>query len=775
MQNCFNLVFVAALIVVIISLFNLRFSGTIFDDNNLVKATTELKKVYISSIGSKVENTIDNKVMSKRFFVQLNVVPEKEFRTIFKPIDISHHKNQHLKGINSSNMITMQQLLEGEEYKFIIIRGVGGMGKTHLAEEISLRWANDSSFWNNLKFVFLLKCRELNIINVTSYKEILPLKYPNVFKYLTFDELTTYSSQLLIILDGLDELVYKDNHFQLVKVFDLLDPANNGLPDMKVIVTGRPLSISRFVTRFRMYNRKEVDILGFSEESVIAFIDYMLSNITISKRVKKMVKDNKQFGLMSRIPVYLKLICTIYGSYEVIGTIDTTTELYVWQLALYIQEYVKRKEIPSVLDEPGEIFELLYVQNIIIKIAELSYEMFGQGLAIIEKESNVKWKMYDKLEDLGFVLKISSSKLQFYHMTLQEFMVAIHLSLNEKLFCEVEINEDSEVLSLYTGLQGGLVTNSQSAAIIKNFARVMNFTKNSNTCSKKVSHFKWTRLHHEYHNKQDNNAFFWNMSVCRSHMNDIYFHEKVLEDWEIHSTYEMRQGIVRKYIEQGESIDEYCLTDAWMHIYVFTMTYYPCDNGYSLNVKFKPCIVDKQMLIRKDIGNLVPKGVKCFTSDKLLSHKKINFNLIKHINYVVPYAVYEYGPTSHIMRRGVISVSDKQIYYVIGYMKSFNRFLELMKIGIKERGKYFKPVDFISIIDYEIDVSHANIVHNTTVRISRRDRHSNLDAVNIFVIIFTLCCQNTSTSCLGMSKNLYKRFTRNTNECWEETREIVYF
>ena len=728
--------------------------------------------MFLSSIGPQLENTIDNKMLSKRFSVQLNVVTAKEFRTIFEPIDISHHINQHLNGLNSSNMITMQQLLEGEEYKFIIIRGVGCMGKTHLTEEISLRWANDSSYWNNLKFVFLLKCRELNNLNITSYKETLPLKYRRVFKYLTFDELTTYSSQLLIILDGLDEQLA--GHSQLAKVFEPLDPANNGLPDMKVIVAGRPLSIFRFVTRFRKYNRKLVDILGFSEESVIAFIGYMVSNITTSKRVKQLVKDNKHFELMSRIRVYLKLICSLYSSYELIGPIVMATELYVWQLAQYIKEHVG-KEMPSTLDEPHEIFELPWVQNILIEVAELSYEMFVQGLAIIEQESNVKWKMYDKLEVFGCGLKVTSSKFQFFHMTLQEFMVAIHLSLNENLFCEVGINENSEVLSLYAGLQGGLVVNSQSATIIKHFARVMNFTRNSNTCSRKVSHFKWTRLHHEYHNKQDNNAFFWNMSVCKSHRNDIYFHEKVFEDWEIHSTFEMRQGIVQKYIE--ESIDEYCLTDALMHIYVLTMTYYPCNNGYSLNVKFKPCIADKQMLIRKDIGNLVPRGVKCFTSDKLLSHKKINFNLIKHINYVV------LDPASHILKRSVISVSDKQIYYVIGYMKSYNRFVEQMKIGIKERGEYFKPADFVSIIDYEIDVSRANIVHNTTVRISRRDRYSNHDAVNIFVIIFTLCCQNTSTSCRGLSTtsyrgwstNLYKRFNRNTNACWEERREIVYF
>ena len=780
-QNLFNVIFVVALMAVIMILLNLRFPGNIFYASNLVKGTAELKKLYISNIGSKVESTIDNKVLSKRFYVQLNVISDKTFRAMFKHFDISHHINQHLKGINSSNIITMDQLLEGEEYKFIIIRGVGGMGKTHLAEELSLRWANDSSFWNNLQFVFFLKCRELNNLNVTSYKEILPLKYPNIFKYLTFDELTTRSSQLLIILDGLDELVYKDNHFQHIKLIELLDPASNDLPNMKVIVTGRPLSISRFVIRFRIYNRKEVDILGFSEESVISFIDYMLFNVTTAKRVKHLVKSNEYFGLMSRIPVYLKLICMIYGSYETIGSIETVTELYVWQLALYIQQYVKRKEIPRVLDEPHEIFELPWVQNIIIEVAELSYEMFVQGLAIIEKESNVKWKMYDKLEDLGFVLKISSSKFQFFHMTMQEFMVAIHLSLNEQLFCEVEINEDSEILFLYTGLQGGLVANSQSAAIIKNFAQVMNFTRNSKACTRKVKHVTWIKLVNEYRNKQDNNPFFWNISSYRAHMHESYFHEMVIEDWKFYSQlFSIHlQGII-DYSKLGEIIDNYCLNKQWRHSCVYTVTYFPCKNGYSITLKENPCIIDKNIIVRKEIHETAPNETKCFTTDNLLHNNKINYKNINFVRYAVPHIAYEFGPASNILSRYLTVIENKELFLIIGcskhYKAQFNIFFELVKNGIKHRGKYFKNVGYIPIIEHELEVSSGQILHNTTIRISRRDKYANQR--NMFVIIRTLCCLNTLSSlscCSEMSKNLYKRFERNTKNCWEDSREMIYF
>ena len=301
----------------------------------------------------------------------------------------------------------------------------------------------------------------------------------------------------------------------------------------------------------------------------------------------------------------------------------------------------------------------------------------------------------------------------------------------------------------------------------------MNFTKNSNMCTKKVKHATWTRLYHEYHNKQENNPFFWNMSTYRSHMQETYFNQKVTEEWKFYSKiYPMHQEGIQRYNKLGESIDEYCLTKEWTHTCVYTMTYYPCENGYTINVKSKPCIVDKQTLVRRNIREKTRKESTCFSVDMLMLHEKINFKQLTYINYIIPH-VYDYGPANNILRRCMISIEKKGMFLIYGYFKHYNNFVEGVKRGINERGKYFKEVDYVSIIEYEAEVSQLNILHNTTVRVTRRDKYAN--ERNMFVIIHTLCCQNTTPSCPAMSKNLYKRFTRNTNECWEETREMVYF
>lgn len=271
-QGCANSSFILILTIIIVILLKGNSIDFYWSSHYEHQATIKLKKIYIKTFGYDLEYE--------------NVV--QEFRTPFKERDLSHHRNHDLKDIASNNIV-MENLPDGDEYKFIIIRATGGIGGTSIAEEIALKWAVDKSLWNNFQFVFLLKCREVINMKITSFKDILPLKYPSVFQHITYEDLYFMSNQTLIVIDDLHELMNTDNQFQRIHLLDLLDPWKNSLPNVRIIVTGHPLSVSRFIQYFRVYNRKEVELIKFSKENVHTFMGSKSGNIGGSHSFQRML------------------------------------------------------------------------------------------------------------------------------------------------------------------------------------------------------------------------------------------------------------------------------------------------------------------------------------------------------------------------------------------------------------------------------------------------------------------------------------------------------
>ena len=81
------------------------------------------------------------------------------------------------------------------------------------------------------------------------------------------------------------------------------------------------------------------------------------------------------------------------------------TELYTWQLGLYMKEHWRNEDIHPDLN-PYDIFKISSVQDILRKIAELADEMFMMGVAVIEKDETEE-NRFNEMEEIGLVFKLS--------------------------------------------------------------------------------------------------------------------------------------------------------------------------------------------------------------------------------------------------------------------------------------------------------------------------------------------------------------------------------
>ena len=106
--------------------------------------------------------------------------------------------------------------------KFLILRGIAGIGKTSLIEHLLLQWAN-GAVWNgtgsqpSFQFVFRFAARERNLFqSKISIKGLFERFYPCV----PLEDLVKRNVDVLVVFDGLDEFYEQSEILQSAR--DLL-------------------------------------------------------------------------------------------------------------------------------------------------------------------------------------------------------------------------------------------------------------------------------------------------------------------------------------------------------------------------------------------------------------------------------------------------------------------------------------------------------------------------------------------------------------------------
>ena len=171
-----------------------------------------------------------------------------------------------------------------------LVRGVGGAGKTFMMKTIAIQWARNR-LWRNIKYLFFLTFRELNLYNVSTLKEVLELKYPEVFNKVKFSKL--FDLDILFLLDGVDEFAKLDDFKKIANgintnnisntakaIYQVINPNSEILPNRKVIITGRPDACSQLMRLFDIMRIKEVDLLGFRPAKVKEYINIFSADNT---------------------------------------------------------------------------------------------------------------------------------------------------------------------------------------------------------------------------------------------------------------------------------------------------------------------------------------------------------------------------------------------------------------------------------------------------------------------------------------------------------------
>ena len=352
-----------------------------------------------------------------------------------------------------------------ESANSILVVGKAGIGKSLFCQKVIRDWANNELFqaresieFPNLKFVYLLTFRQLNLLenNCVTLREILnccsALDDKCDIDDSTFEYIVKHPKEVMIILDGYDEYSQQDyiagnleeqhpnDARRKMPVAALCSKLIKGkiLKGAIVMITSRPDESDKMGgIRFKRY----VEIAGFSSEQVKEYIEkYFKYNENMKNSVLKHVMNNENLVSFAHIPMLCYLLCfemeyTLAESENPDDLPVSTTDIYtklvdIFELKHCAESEYRQKEIPEQFKPPPVI------KNTLDKLSKLAAKLLVERKPTFdesEMERDFELEEVNKLKGSGLLycgqpfrtaLGTSTKRFSFTHLTIQEFLAA---------------------------------------------------------------------------------------------------------------------------------------------------------------------------------------------------------------------------------------------------------------------------------------------------------------------------------------------------------------
>ena len=347
----------------------------------------------------------------------------------------------------------------------ILIEGAPGIGKTIMAKEIAIQWAN-KNILKNKKILFLLYMRDPKVKYITDVHSLVKFfcQSDSLTNKITEWLAETSGEYLAIVLDGYDEMSTEN------KSHCIIDSIINRqiLPKCAGIITSRP------ATSLHLHDKVtcRAEILGFSIEDRLGFIQNALKGQNDKiKGLKGFLQSNPSLNALCCIPLNMSiLLCLTTEGIDALP--KTQTNLYEKFILMTIIHFFKKDKIilPAIIsfdDLPHPYdqvvkelsrfaFLALQKDQLVFTLAEVKAEYpnltpanwYGLGL--------LKSAQYFKAQD-----GCDHESVHFLHYSIQEYMAAYYiaslsgkklLSLLEETFWNVHY---FNTWVLYVGITGG--------------------------------------------------------------------------------------------------------------------------------------------------------------------------------------------------------------------------------------------------------------------------------------------------------------------------------
>ena len=362
-------------------------------------------------------------------------------------------------------------LLLANQEQYLMVLGDPGIGKSTFLRKVGLEAlkGNKDSYQHSLTPVLLeLKNFKENEINIQALieEEFKICGFPNVEKNIS-NKLE--KGELLILLDGLDEVPTANVYNVIEKIQDFVDRHHKN----------RFILSCRTAARTHLRQFTDIEIVEFDDQQIQSFIEHWFSseldrkNETAKNCWELLQKEEyKSAKELAHTPLLLTFLCLVYDENQSFPT--NRSRLYQDALRILLEKWSAEKRLPN----RGLVYENLSIEQEEILLSEIAYQNFVADKLFLEKREVVKQikdhlkqnlnapqhldgeKVLKTIEiEQGILVERARDVYSFSHLTLQEYLTAQYIYDNDLIEETVKnhITETrwQEVFLLVAGLMRG--------------------------------------------------------------------------------------------------------------------------------------------------------------------------------------------------------------------------------------------------------------------------------------------------------------------------------
>ena len=330
--------------------------------------------------------------------------------------------------LGSPEAIEMNDILKADDkVRIVVVEGAPGIGKSTLAWELCRQWPTLESL-KRFSLVVHHKLREEGVRLATVTSDLFPCKANPGLSKRVADEVK-YGNDVLFVFDGFDELPddqRKSVESSIMQAFALL-------PEATILVTSRPSATADLKCLLQSAINKCVEIVGFSKAEINKYAESVLPSETLASFNAYLSANPAVKGMMYN-PFNCAMIVSNYNErYESGKPVPhTQTQLYTELTLCLLSRYLNAMRDPLASEVPNcnRLEDLphdsdLYKQ--LVKVAKLAFERKPKYAQIS--------KLPEGCSDLGLLVERTvqytrkkTTTYNFFHLTLQEYMSAFHIS-----------------------------------------------------------------------------------------------------------------------------------------------------------------------------------------------------------------------------------------------------------------------------------------------------------------------------------------------------------
>ena len=362
-------------------------------------------------------------------------------------------------------------LLLANQKQYLMVLGDPGIGKSTFLRKVGLEAlkGNKDSYQHSLTPVLLeLKNFKENEINIQALieEEFKICGFPNVEKNIS-NKLE--KGELLILLDGLDEVPTANVYNVIEKIQDFVDRHHKN----------RFILSCRTAARTHLRQFTDIEIVEFDDQQIQSFIEHWFSseldckNETAKNCWELLQKEEyKSAKELAHTPLLLTFLCLVYDENQSFPT--NRSRLYQDALRILLEKWSAEKRLPN----RGLVYENLSIEQEEILLSEIAYQNFVADKLFLEKREVVKQikdhlkqnlnapqhldgeKVLKTIEiEQGILVERARDIYSFSHLTLQEYLTAQYIYDNDLIEEAVKnyVTETrwQEVFLLVAGLMRG--------------------------------------------------------------------------------------------------------------------------------------------------------------------------------------------------------------------------------------------------------------------------------------------------------------------------------